>query len=195
MTKAVPEEIFIAMARTTTKDGPYGTAPLSPPLHKIVPFKCVQNTMKSSRYRSLTSTRRTKSVRFAPTKTVAKVYRSKEDAVQSWYHSSEYSAFDQERKRTVAALHEVHGNLTSLDPTVFTVTGLEHHLCRQQMIERRKKTYTHVRSVLRQQESNRSRGIDDPESLRYISELFSVQPSKRAHLRGVLDFTLNSMLR
>jgi hypothetical protein len=212
MTKALPEQpLPLAMVRTYNNKMQLTIMP------KVLPFKCVQNKLKMDRHpqqlrqmlqrhvqrsqsptaatKSSTASRVTKTVRFAPTKTVANVYRSPEDAKQSWYHSAEYNAFDQERKRTVAALYEVHGDLTCLDPTVFTVSGLEHHLYRQQMVERRAKTLMHVRSVLKQQYENKCSGINDPESLRYISQLFSTQPCKRAHLRGILDYTLNSMLR
>lgn len=179
---------------------------------KALQFKCVLNTRRKDtpvlarRPISLSPnslkdkngfrlSKKSKTVRFASTKRVMKLYRSREDLEKSWYHSTQYSEFDRERKRTVAAVHEAHGDLSCLDPTVFTISGLEHHLYRQQMIERKAKTLNHVRSVLNQQCSNRCTGVHDPESLRYVSELFSKQPSKRAHLRGILDHTLNSMLR
>lgn len=161
---------------------------------KSLPFKCVVNTIKSGRQSmQKQSPTKTKRVQFAPTKNVANLHRSQEDLSKSWYVDSEYTAFDQERKRTVAALHEVNGELRCLDPTEYTVSGLEHHLCRQLMIARKVKTMRHVRSVLKQQHSNRCTGVNDPESLRSVSEFFSTQPSKRAHLRGVLDHTLNIM--
>jgi hypothetical protein len=216
MTKALPEQpLPLAMVRTYNDK-------MQSTISKVLPFKCVQNKLKVDRHpqqlrqmlqrhvqrsqlqsptsaakRSTTvpTARVTKTVRFAPTKTVNNFYKSPEDAKQSWYRSVEYTAFDQERKRTVAALHEVHGDLTCLDPTIFTVSGLEHHLYRQQMVDRRAKTLAHVRSVLKQQYANKCSGINDPESLRYISQLLSTQPCKRAHLRGILDYTLNSMLR
>jgi hypothetical protein len=161
---------------------------------KPLPFKSVQNTINNKNVSTpLKQPPTCKSVRFAVTKKVAKLHRSQEDLNKSWYHESEYTAFDQERKRTVAAVHEANGDLSCLDPAEFTVSGLEHHLYRQQMIARKVKTMHHVRSVLKQQYSNRCTGVSDPESLRSVSELFSMQPSKRAHLRGVLDHTLNVM--
>lgn len=170
---------------------------------KPLPFQSVQNTMKDyvrqqqhhhhQSKQQLVAPCAVVRVRFAPTKKVANLHRSREDLDKSWYHQSEYTAFDQERKRTVAAVHKANGDLSCLDPRVFTISGLEHHLYRQQMIARKVKTMHHVRSVLKQQYSNRCTGVNDPESLRCVSELFSTQPSKRAHLRGVLDHTLNIM--
>jgi hypothetical protein len=95
-----------------------------------------------------------------------------------------------ERKRTVQAFHQVQGQLEFLDPTEYTVTGLEELLCGQQMIARKYQTRQHRKVVLETQHFQRCTGHYDSESLRCVSEVFSKQSGKRAAMRGMysLDY-------
>ena len=73
-----------------------------------------------------------------------------------------------------------------------TIAGLERSLCRQQIQVRKNLTHKRRICVLKLQYLQRKQGIDDPEELRRVSELFSRQPVMRAHLRGILEHDLNS---
>jgi hypothetical protein len=116
-----------------------------------------------------------------------------EDVRESWYGPQEYYGFDLERKRTVGIVQNACGDIRSLEAySGLTVKGLEHQLSYQQAMARKHSTKRHVYCVLKQQHENKWRGVSDDESLRQVSELFSKQPSKRAHLRGVLDYTMNT---
>jgi hypothetical protein len=115
-----------------------------------------------------------KQVRFAPMATVVTVSKlSKEESEQSWYESKEYRAFDQERRRTIAAVQWARGDLGRLDPEHYTMRGLEKHLSRRQVQARKFKTMQRTYYVLKQQHFQRCRGVSDPESLQAVSEMFS----------------------
>jgi hypothetical protein len=122
--------------------------------------------------------------------TVREITKSPSDIENAWYSINEYRCFDMERKRTVQAFHQVRGQLAFLDPTKYTVAGLEELLCGQQMIVRKYQTRQHRKVVLETQHFQRCTGQYDSESLRCISEAFSKHSGKRAAMRGMysLDY-------
>lgn len=148
---------------------------------KQLPIKAKKTTTKKPK----------RSVRFSNMASVTtRPTTSKSELDTMWYHDNEYTAFDQERRRTIAAIKNVNGDLSSLDPTVYCVRGLEQQLSTKQVLARRLKAkqYTHV--VLRQQYVQKRIGRSDPDRLQAISEMFSRQATQRAHLRGVIDHAL-----
>lgn len=112
--------------------------------------------------------------------------REPQDLWNSWYQDTDYALFEEETLLTVAAVRHVRGDLRRLNAELFTVTGLEKILSKRQVMERKRKSMLHVQTVVKQQHHC----PDDPVKLQRVSELFSKQPLRRAHIRGILDQTL-----
>jgi len=127
-----------------------------------------------------------KSVRFAPMLQVRDLYRTPTDLRHSWYHAAEYTHFDRERRDTVAALAQVGGCARYLDPTQYTLLGLERHIDRQASWRRKLATRQHCHAILQAQQ----RHCAGPEELRAVSEYFSKQQQQQP-VRGVLDSALH----
>jgi hypothetical protein len=147
---------------------------------------------RTSRKGNSLDVRRPKRVRFGGCTTNILPIRTSKDVENAWYRDSEYMGFELERRRTVHAFNHVNGELALLNPTEFTVAGLEQQLSRQQMISRKIQIRQHCELVLQTQHFQRCIGNHDPEAIRSISELFSKQSSKRAALRGILSQTLDN---
>jgi hypothetical protein len=93
-----------------------------------------------------------KTVRFAPMATVFPVPKTKpEEASRTWYGSSDYKSFENDRKSAVAAIQYALQNSSDVDNDKFTITGLESRVFPQQFIARRRKLLQHSGRVLRQQ--------------------------------------------
>lgn len=130
-------------------------------------------------------------VKFAPTRLVRKIsVQPKEEQSKLWYQPADYSAFAYDRRSTLNAVHQVRGDLTYLDPSKYCLRGLEQQLTKRQVYERRQRSLQYRHVVLQQQHYQRYSGISDPQSLKAVSELFSKQALKRAHLRAVIEHSL-----
>jgi len=127
-----------------------------------------------------------KSVTFAPYLQVRDLHRTRQDLKNSWYAAPEYVNFDRERRHTVAAWHHVRGNLSYLDPEIYTIHGLERHLDKHSSYQRKMVAKNHCYSVL----ETAKQGCDGDE-LRRVSEYYSKEVSHHAYLRGVLDSTMD----
>jgi hypothetical protein len=130
-----------------------------------------------------------KRVRFATTASVVRRSLSKEELAKAWYQRADYYDFDRERRSTVYAVKQVNGDLSSLDPAKYCLRGLEHHLSKKQMIDRKLRAMRCKRVVLEQQHYQRFSGVSDPGSLQAVSELFSARSSKSAQLRALNEHT------
>lgn len=108
-----------------------------------------------------------------------------QEVSHTWYRDADFASFEEDTRITVAAIRQVRGDLRQLNAERFTVTGLEKILSRRQVIDRKRMTVMHVRTVVEQQKR-----YQDPDKLRRVSELFSKQPLQRAHFRGILDQAL-----
>ena len=162
---------------------------------KSLPFKSLQNyqSFRPPRMSCCTKERSppqrskaAKQVTFSPFLEVRDLFRSVQDLKNSWYATAEYANFDRERRHTVAALHHVGGNIHFLNPEQYTVYGLERHIEKQSCYERKMIAKVHCYNVLQQAK----RGCNE-EELRRVSEYYSKEVSKQAHLRGFADSTLD----
>jgi hypothetical protein len=133
-----------------------------------------------------------KGVRFAP---IAHVHcrRPVSDLSHLWYQRADYNGFERDRRSTVSAVHQVNGDVSSLDPAKFCLRGLEQHLTKRQVFARRLNAFKCKRIVLEQQRYQQyTTGKTDPNTLRVVSQLYSEQPTKRAHLRAILEEALDA---
>jgi hypothetical protein len=136
------------------------------------------------------SSNKKKRVSFATTATVRTRPVSDEDLQNSWYSHADYRHFERDRRETVSAVRAVNGDLSRLNPRECTVAGLERQLDGRQFVTRKIRTARHVQTVLEQQWQQRRRGYHDSQELRSVSELFSRDAGRTAHIRGVLDHAL-----
>jgi hypothetical protein len=148
--------------------------------HKPLPIKAKQTTTKAKR-----------SVRFSNINTVTTRPISSEQELRTmWYEDEEYRSFQKECRHTLAAIKTAKGNLSTLDPTEYSVQGLEQFLSPKQMTSRKKKAKRYIDVMMRQQYVQKRTGKSDPSRLKELSEMFSKQAGQRAHLRGVIDHAL-----
>ena len=138
-----------------------------------------------------TTTKLKKSVRFANMATAITRSISKEELNVMWYDDKEYTAFQQERRNTIAAVSKANGDISMLDPTQVCVRGLEGQLSRKQVLARRMTLMQYTQVILRQQYVLKRTGRSDPERLQALSEMFSKKAGQRAHLRGIIDEALS----
>jgi hypothetical protein len=115
---------------------------------------------------------------------------SEEELRTMWYKDEEYSSFKQECRRTLTAIKTAKGKLSALDPTEYSVQGLEQFLSTKQMASRKKKAKRYIDVMMRQQYVQKRTGRSDPSRLKSLSEMFSKQAGQRAYLRGVIDHAL-----
>lgn len=136
----------------------------------------------------------TKRVRFDSTATVCPGgYITPEECEQVWYKSSDYADFDRERRTTIHAVSQVKGDLKYLDPRKYCIRGLEQHLTRKQHMERRFNSMKYKEAVLQHQYYQKhvaGASQCDPEYLQRLSQMYSVQSSKRAYMRAVIEHAL-----
>ena len=116
---------------------------------------------------------------------------SQEELNETWIQPEEYSAIERERRRTIHAIQATQGDLSRLDDREYCVQGLEHQLpSSRQVLSRKLKNLQYKKLLLDEQNMQRRFGVQDPEALQRLSQLFSQQASKRAHLRACMDIAL-----
>lgn len=114
-----------------------------------------------------------KKVSFNPMASVVAVPKTtREEAHLSWYGSDEYRTFEFDRRNAIAAIQWALENAQSLDSEHYTSLGLEKHLSRHAMYERKYRLMRHVHYVLEQQHYHRCSG-GHIESVLGLSERFS----------------------
>jgi hypothetical protein len=169
-----------------------------------------QNDVKLNNIRSNTRRRRSqKRVHFSETNDVRILpEKTSEDKYRSWYSKNDYTRFECERKRTVHQIQRMYqSHQYHLDPNEYTIVGVEHYIYgKEQMILRKLHSLRHTRSVLQQQQYNKSHqqfnylpcttynSMDCmnmsicnnyqntfDESLRYVSQLYSTHSMMRVN--------------
>jgi hypothetical protein len=138
---------------------------------------------------SVPSTRTKKSVSFATTATVNTRAMSQPELVAAWIQPDEYAAIEKERRRTMEAVMAANGDMSLLNADEFCIMGLEHQLSTSaaQAAKRRIKNMQFRKLIVDEGRFQRLCGVSDPAALQSLSEIFSQQAKKRAHLRAVLD--------
>jgi hypothetical protein len=138
------------------------------------------------------TTKAKRSVRFSNINTVTTTRPISEQELRTmWYENEEYSSFKKECRRTLGAIKMAKGKLSALDPTEYSVRGLEQFLSTKQMASRKKKAKRYIDVMMRQQYVQKRTGRSDPSRLKALSEMFSKQAGQRAYLQGVIDHALN----
>ena len=160
---------------------------------RVAPFSLRKYDMQSplKKHRSLYVKRTIplkvrKSVKFAKQATSRSRSISKTDLEKAWYQPKDYDGFEQEMRDTIRAVTLVNGDIACLNPTKFCIQGLEQQLTKRQIFRRRMHAVQYTNAILHQQDYQRFSGINDPQSLRVVSEMFSQQEAKRAYMRAVI---------
>lgn len=144
-----------------------------------LPFERVKHTAK-------------KRVRFASMASVTARVASQDDLKNSWYGNEDYSSFETECRRTLAAVRIARAGTQGCDiqdklnPTEFTTNGLEDFMSpvAKKLRDYRKTCHSH--HVLMAQFMQRCRGVLSPESLKQVSEIYSSESSEIAFRRGTM---------
>ena len=104
-----------------------------------------------------------------------------------WLQPSEYIEIERRRRGTVHAIIEANGELNRLNEREHCVRGLENQLSPQQCIRRRKTNMRYRQLLMEEQGFQIKCGLNDPEALRRLSEIFSHQSSNQARIRALID--------
>lgn len=149
------------------------------PLRKYIHVSCSKRVLKKK-----------KRVRFAPMASFVARFASHEDLKNSWYGNEDYSSFETECRRTLAALRIEKNNLQNGDgryefnSTEFTTSGLEDFLSPLHKNLRNHRKMCHSHNVLMHQFTLRRKGVLSTEALKIISEIYSFESSELALQRG-----------
>lgn len=117
------------------------------------------------------------------------------DNTRTWYKAKDYANFSRETKQTLDAVDRVRCDLSALNPDMYCIQGLESQLTRQQSVERKLHLTRSKRAILEHQQYQRYSGVSDPDSLRNVSQVFSEQSIKRAHMRAIIQHEILSPSR
>lgn len=164
-------------ARTSVKKG-----------RPVKKARAMKATIKQFQHQANSKMKTKKTVRFACEGKASSVsFRPicREEVRELWIQPYEYGNFERSRRNTIAAFREAKGILSSLDPREHCLLGLEDQLSRKQIFTRRFTTKQYIRLVLEQEHLERRLGVHHKQAS-MISEMFSRQAMKRAHLRAVL---------
>jgi hypothetical protein len=112
---------------------------------------------------------------------------SDEDLSAAWIQPEEYATIEKDRRRTMEAVMVANGDMSLLNADEFCIMGLEHQVSSAQTAKRRVKNMQFRKLIIEEERFQRRCGFSDPEALQSLSEIFSQQAKKRAHLRAVLD--------
>lgn len=148
-----------------------------------------QQQLQPLPHKSFPVQKRKKSVRFAPTVSVATRSVDEEDLRNSWYNEQDYRKFEYEVRDTVQLMSKVGSD--GLDKSKYTTVGLEAYAAgRKGMMQRRYNTMKHNAIVLELYDVQRSNGVFDDVMVRKISERFSKETMRHAYIRAMLDSSL-----
>lgn len=134
-----------------------------------------------------------KSVRFADAVEVAFRHATKDELKQSWYSDEDYRQFVEDIRLTIRVYRGMgfgcHNSLLLMDPTRYSVRGIEEHVMQGSFQLKKFKLLSNIRMILDQQALQRSMGISDPNSLKMISMMRSRESRQRALELAALDST------
>ena len=99
----------------------------------------------------------------------------------------EYLLIAKKRRDTVRAVVEASGDLRQLDEAEHCLRGLDHQLSSEQLVGRRNTNMQYRKLVLEEQRFQIQCGVNDPQALQQLSELFSRQSKHQARLRALID--------
>lgn len=127
-----------------------------------------------------------KSVSFSALANVSVREISREELNASWIQPEEYSEIEQGRKRCLLTIKRaLLGEAPMPNPSEDSIHGLEQQLSPKQVLERKLKNMQYRRLLLEEQHAQRCCGVSDPQALQSLSELFSLQASRRAQRRAL----------
>ena len=105
-----------------------------------------------------------------------------------WYQANDFRSFRHEGRQTVMALRHAKGNITSLDPALFCLRGLEERLSPKYYQQKRSKQLSVIRMIIEAQEEQREcEGQVNHEQLRMLSMMCSKLSRERAVEMAMID--------
>lgn len=137
--------------------------------------------------------RKTKRVRFALNATEIEPMSEPTCAEieKLWYSPKDYEKFVTDLQIILTKWRSVNGNMSFFDAEKYCTLGLEQQLQKGNALMRRLRNQRYTRYVLEQQSVQKYCGINEPEVLREVSQIFSAQDCQRAQLAAVLSYSLN----
>ena len=134
-----------------------------------------------------------RSVRFSENVIVIARDVTQSELRKTWYEEVEYERFREDGRSTISAFSKARGNIEWFNPDKFCIRGFENHISRQQTALRKQRQQRIIQLILNQQSLQRMMGINDQNSLKVISMLFSKESRDRALFRGLSHIRTNSI--